>query len=760
MKLSDFLNRVRTFKKIPLYLDIETLQFNERNGYQRPSDFKNQVFSVAVSFWFEGKLYVDHFPNFFEFFQEIELNRLKKSLVIELLIHNGNKYDNHYMLNQLLHLYPNIRRLPAYLKNAENNDFTATYNTLKKKKVVRFVIEKRVKSKSNVELDFTLGSVRYKTVDTLPKSGGMSLKNIGDALVRNKIMPSEYHKLGDFDYLKHNRDEDMTYDQSVDYALHVWRGLTPREFEYIDNDVLILGYFHKYYSQLFPGFDFNKITFSQNVMEEYLINFLAKFQLKGKYGNLDISYSNYKFRKINYFDYLKRFYKGGLNIYNDRKVGQHLKGNFVSFDRNSSYPHSMYEGNIPTILDHFSERPSKIKYGQLDLNYFYLFEITIDEFNRIIKNVSSKTVKKALVKYYGSYHDNRYINSYTLKLIQNFTSKPLTELNYISYNRFYCYPFGARKVISDNYFTKTQGKARYVLNYQSPLHIRLTDKPNKNKYLPSEIASSKIILNGIYGLPALRPFYNLFKYNPKTENIESYPEGYQNTERNVLFSVFVTAMSFYNLLDPLKFLSGDEIDEWHFYSDTDSHYMDARALEKIPDSYIDQMDLGDWKIEHRISDFYILNHKKYAFYAKDEKRIIVHSGGVPLSSFDTSVPFEDFVNNQFHDGATVTSTRNILTNMGTMAIYNAEINLSKGKQYPEEASLLNSIALQEIADQLKIEMLDFSNDNQLIYIETPFGTLSESEIYQKEKPADGHDLSYLADLENGLIKPEIEKLVL
>ena len=45
--LKDMLDERRLFKTITLYFDIETYQYNELMGREKPSHYKNMTFSVA-----------------------------------------------------------------------------------------------------------------------------------------------------------------------------------------------------------------------------------------------------------------------------------------------------------------------------------------------------------------------------------------------------------------------------------------------------------------------------------------------------------------------------------------------------------------------------------------------------------------------------------------------------------------------------------------------------------------------------------------
>src|SRR5699024_9182013 len=126
--------------------------------------------------------------------------------------------------------------------------------------------------------------------------------------------------------------------------------------------------------------------------------------------------------------------------------------------------------------------------------------------------IESRIVKQMLVKYYSS-ADFVNINTYTIKILNDILKldiKNLTVYSYITYN---CMYFGSRKKISEKYEVKTKGKQEKKIIYKSPYDITLTNEDNSEIFSEEEINISKVILNGLYGIPALRSCFNLFRWN-------------------------------------------------------------------------------------------------------------------------------------------------------------------------------------------------------------------------------------------------------
>lgn len=752
-------------KKIELFLDIETFQYNETQGDFRPSLYKNMTFSVAVS-WFDKYDTIPHWfacSNFKTFFDCVTKALEYKSLrtTVELIIHNGNKYDNHFMRKDLLHFYPFMTIENLFLKQAISNLDTVELENLSNDDKQGIILEKRVKSYNNLDMEFYLRGVHFKTIDNFMKTN-ISLKAIGKKLQRiGKISADELKT--DFDYTKYNVSHDLEENEAYRKADEIFNSLNDSQLTYIRNDVLILAKCRLYYSEIFKGFDYAKMTFSQNVLAYYKEdNPLATFQLLNKTGTgrdvNHIKYTDFTFADENLYDYLKSFYRGGLNFYNDFLIGYTIHDVF-SMDINSSYPYSMYYHDIPTLINRFDEfeKPETIDVIK-DPNTYTLYRMTMKDFNlEILSQIESNIIRKMLVKYYTT---NGYvnINSYTLKMVEYFTEEPITEISVSSYIVYDCIPFGAKDGIFENYKVKTQGKLDTIIDMKDPQNYIITDRPNKNKLTPEEVANAKVLLNGLYGIPALRAYFNLFRKMPNDE-YENIINGYQNTERNIVFSVFVTSVSIWNLLSPLKHLTPYEIDHYFYYCDTDSLYLSEEIYHKIPQEILDPISLGKWDIEHRhLENFYILNHKKYCFeenitktitnkkrhLTKKFKKISVRCGGVPLDTFQfytkeenkiKRINFDDFVKHQFSQGVQLQNTKSILNSQGTISIYPSTTDLQQGKSYlsyfSEEQMEAKNKIIKKIQDDLGGDI-----DNDYIYFESEVGTLSQSDIFPVTNPVE------------------------
>ena len=465
------------------------------------------------------------------------------------------------------------------------------------------------------------------------------------------------------------------------------------------------------------------------------------FSLK-KIGKYKLSYTNYYFHNLNFFDYLNRFYRGGLNFYNYKYLGKVLE-NGISFDINSSYPYVMYHFKLPTFLQSYYDfkKPTKCSI-EYDFNYITFFTIPINYANELLDLIPSKIFRQILVKYYSSKDGEIYISSIIIKLLNEVFNLNIKELTITSYVTFNAEDFAAKDILEHNYYIKTQGKQSKKINMITPENITLTDEKNDRVFSKEEIDGAKVLLNGIYGIPALRSHFNLFRRN-ENNDIYNIENGFKNSERNVIFSACVTAYAFYNLLIPLKHLPTRLIDEYFWYCDTDSLYLDKKSLEYMPKEMFHKMNLGKWDIENEhIEKFYILNHKKYA-YVSDGK-IKFRCGGVRKSNFNTNVSFEDFIKNQFSDGVKIPNIRSIRNEFNTISIYKGSTLLEHGKDYPEyyskENEELKKSIIESIHQSFKNEE-EQDTSSQLLYVETEHGTISTRDFIPERAQGD-YDLFY------------------
>lgn len=746
----------KTQKNIKLFYDIETLRYNEESVYidgYKPTRYKNIMYSFAISFFdFEDELKTVSFFNFSEFVRFIlkvtknktnDKSRYKP--MIELIAYNNNKYDNHFLLREaLIYLDESIICKNMYLKNSIIHDFeTSKKDLTKDEKFNGVFLEKRIKSANNLEFEFYYHNLSFKTSDFLMKTN-TNLKTIGKKLFDLNLI-DKVHLKTDFNYREFDVYEDMTDNQALVYARKVYDNLNAEQNVYIENDVIILALGYKNYHIIYQGFSLDKLTFSSNVLESYKTNDLASFQLLNKTldNQAKVDYTKFEYQDMNFYDYLKGFYKGGLNFYNDRYIATTLKCRLFSIDLNSSYPYAMDNFDIPTFMYDFSRFVEQTKIDIEYNNHYFLYTVDKNIFNvEILSLIRSKVFRQMLVKYYSTSNSYVSINSNTLKMIQDVMHISITQLTVISYIEYETVAFGAKHKLEEYYFIKSQGKIDNVLDMTTPYEYEILDEINEHVFSQSEIDISKVYMNGIYGIPALRPYFNVF-YKMTDGQIENRQNNFRNSKRNILFSVFVTSVSLYNLLSPLQYLSSSEIDDGFVYCDTDSLYIKYAYFDKLPSELFDSIRLGAWDIENKnISSFYVLNHKKYAYYTEDEQKIKIRSGGIRHSTFNTDMSFDEFVKTQFHDGAYVENTRSLMNEQGVITIYEAKTKLEKGGLYSSVFSGFMDNARADLMSEIKKDIMSGLED--FMYIESDLGSFSQREIFEtKETTKDTYRLEIL-----------------
>lgn len=746
MSLQEFEKMVKLHTKhnidIELYFDVETLTYNKENGKKNPSQYKSIVYAMGVDFQYQKNMCYNLFFDFNNLFDNLLSNmRNDKGQIvykgeIKLYAHNSNKFDNHFLRMELIHYYNSICT-NMYLKNAVNNSNTKKITDFKTKKSREdnVILEKRVKSKTNLEMTFFLHGVKFSTIDNYLKTNA-SIDTLGKKLLDKGLITEDYLK-GDYNYTKFDKQDDMDIYGAKIYAYEVFKNLTDKEKLYIRNDLRILSYSKKYYSLIYPDFDYSLMTLTSNISKKFNDNDVTSIQMLNTLQSdrkFHVKYTDYFIGNDNFYDYLKSFYKGGLNFYNQDYVGKLLKKHGFGIDISSSYPYSMHNFLIPTFLSYYKvydiETPIRIIDKQ---DKFYLYRMTQDNFNEILFKIDSTVIRQMLVKYYSNTL-NKYvnINSNTIRLINKFIKKPITSINILSVVVYDCIEFGSKDFIFENYFIKTQGKLKNKIIMEDPYNYTLTDEPNDLLLSEEEVYIAKVYNNGGYGIPALRPYFNLFRYMDN-EDIENQKNGFKNKERNIMFSIFVTSVSFMNLLTPLSYLPIDKIDKWFWYTDTDSLYLDHKAKKYLPESLFDEFALGKWTVDvDNIEQFYILNHKKYT-YLKDNGKIEIRSGGVPHNSFnpygyDT---FEQFIDNEFSDGVTLKTLSSIYNCIETITIYESETKLEKGGGYPSYFTTLNRRLKESLFEEIKKREQEKDTQDYL-YIESELFSISSSDInYQK-----------------------------
>ena len=731
--LQQMLKDNKTLKNITLFFDIETYQYNEDQGSINPSSYKNMTYSVAVS-WLDNKnVEYEIFPDFKTMFDIIinEYGGKTKIPRIFLNAHNSNKYDNHFLRKDLMYYYPHMTVENFFLNTAttdDTNDHAIRLKDLKKKEKEGIILEKRVKSKINLEMIFFLYGIQFETVDNWVKTNS-SISMLGKKLQRLGVVSEDELKT-DFNYTKFNLKEDLTDNQARQYARWIFKKLNDDEIKYIRNDVILLAKSVYYYSDLFKGFDYSKHTFTSNILDSYNTNDLTSFQLLNRIGQgkdkHEVRYTDFQFANQNFYDYLKPFYRGGLNFYNQFLMGRIITDGVFSMDIHSSYPYAMHNFKIPTYIKEYDayehQKEIPVHYSDDEYTIYQLSKETFD--NLIINKIESVVLKQILVKYYST---NQFINinSYTFRMIDNIIGLRFESIPVYSYVTFTCEYFGSREQIEEFYQVKTQGKYKEKLDFKSPYDITITDEENDILYSQEEVDNSKVNLNGLYGIPALRPYFNVFRKDSDGQyyNVEN---GHKNAERNIVFSIFVTSVSLWNLLNPLKYLTQKEIDTDFIYCDTDSLYFKQRVKSKLPDELFTEFSLGTWGIElDNCPYFYVLNHKKYCYM--DNEGIQVRSGGIPHDSFDRDMSFKEFVDTQFSDGVEIETKKSIYNNEETISIYPSITKLEIGSGYRVHSNgRLYETMKDKIFNEVKQNVDDTSD---VLYLETVIGTFSLSELY-------------------------------
>lgn len=738
-ELLNYLKKLKGVKSIQLFCDIETLTVNKEAAREKPSKYHSYTYSLAIAYFKDDDDFpsVSVFNNFIDFFEQVKEKKIRKSLQFEMIFHNGEKFDNHFAIDELSKYFnlPIFNEYNKSLNNEANEHNKKMVNLDSDTKNKGCILESRIKSSNNVSVKAFINGRKIIFTDSFKKMN-TSIKVLGNMLLNNHLITEEYLKT-DFDYQAFDKDYDMSQNDINSYVKRCFESLNEQQLIYIRNDVIILALGVKHYQKLFYGFDFSNMTFTQNIKEEYSqYNKLAEFQLlktDGRFSHLILN--DYKVCGMSGFEYFRNYYKGGLNLYNDKYVGQIINKNGFSIDLNSSYPTVMYKEKLPTYLIAFNDKKSKQSFDYFNDDIFSFFTMSIENANeQILANVKSRVIKQAIVKYYNSKNGLVYLNTVFLRLLEKLTKHQFTSLTCESVAVFKTEYFGARDVIAKNYFIKTQGKMKNKLDCEmdtiKPLDIKITNEPKPDEYNFSneQVAGAKVLLNGIYGVPALRIHFDYFKrFGDEFVNVK---DGFTNKERNIVFSAGVTAFAFHNLLSPLQYLTPQEIDDYFWYADTDSLYMDKRALSKFPKSMFHSMNLGAWDIEHEnITKFYAFNHKKYCLY---DNGIVVRAGGISKSLIKDWIKrsnndFEFFVRTFFTNGVLVPSTHSIRNEINTISIYESQAMLEKGEKYQTEYSKNAEEALNKIKEQVKEELIN-QNENELLYVETPYGSIGINDL--------------------------------
>lgn len=739
-----FLSERKKGSSLTIYYDIET--FSTNLAAEKPSFFKSFVWSLAISYYDDETLYVVLFHNFKEF-----LDCFKKSLSsgkVYLIAHNGNKYDHHFLRRALIDDYELVP-YTAFSKNSVEHDYEVKRSKFQGRK---HLLERRFKSKTYIELEFAINKkYKFYTIDSLPKTN-LPLRVLGVKCLKAGLLSEDQIKT-EMDYEKYNFEEELSSEKVEQVARQYFDNMNDKEKEYIINDVIVLAVACKNYHIIYPNFDFEKRTMSLNVLEQYTQDSkLALFQMLHKYSDDykdKIDYINYKWTDTeSLYTYFRKFYKGGLNFYNDRKIEKIINKRIFSVDLNSSYPNVMYNEKFPTFLKAIKNN-YLYKHIDNDSSNFILLEVSKVTMNDLLDNIFSDVIRKMIVKYYSNVFSNSvYINNVTIDILNMFSKRKIRTINTINTIIFEAYYFGGRDKIFDYYKIKSQGKSNKLLVWKSPSEYRITNINNDHQLSQAEIDLSKLNLNTPYGIPALRKFFNVFKY--KDGELTNFKNGHENSSRNLMFAVATTAYALRNLLQPLSSLTSSEIDMYFYYCDTDSLYLDNAVYDKVKEhTFFDKIALGAWDIEHdHIESFYIQNHKKYCFL--EDKKITIKSGGIDVEAFDifekypteyaisekkvkrdfTLSEFENFCKSSFSAGCKIYNNAAVLNNDETITIYKRETQLSKATKYIDEFGTFLERDVQNMVKSISDEINnnDSYSSDEGVFIETPYQNFGMEDI--------------------------------
>lgn len=721
--LIDFLNAQKKGQELVFYYDIETFSYNL--SAEKPTQFDSHPWSFAVSYFTNTILNVLVLPGFADFFSCFKQAKESSGKAV-LIAHNGNGYDHHFLRRALID-EEGLMPQTAFNKASLEHDHEVAYQQVAQR---RHLLEKRIKSKTKLELDFQINKRwRFSTGDTVPITSA-PLSVLGQKLYHAGLIDETYLKT-DMDYDAFNLEQDLTPLEVTTQALTYFESMSASDLVYIENDVIILALAHRFYNQIYPGFDNTARTLTVNVVKAYTGgSSLAIWQILSRYSPYYkdvIDYTRYKWRDgVSFYRHLRQFYKGGLNHYNDDKLERLIKRDIFSIDLNSSYPNVMYHEQLPTYLSALT-KDEKYLHTPNQRKLFYLIECDKEEFSDLLKGLFSTRMRKIFTRYYANMMgDVVYLNNVTIDLMNQFRTHPITFINARSVVTFECRPFAGRDQIFEFYNIKANGKSKHRIDFNTPTDYVITDELQE-PISELEVANAKLLLNSLYGAPALRKYFNIFKY--KDGVLENFQWGHENGTRQLPFAIAVTAFSLYNLLQPLTTLTASEIDRYFYYCDTDSLYLDRAVYDKVVKSTrIDPIALGAWDVEHdQINAFWIQNHKKYAFLENNE--VTIKSGGVDVEAFDifekdprdykngekkikryfTSNEFETWAKAQFSAGSVIYNLTSVFNRRETITLYKRRTELSKAFTYLDSPVTPEAREVRDMVDHILLDLDDQEN---------------------------------------------------
>lgn len=805
---NDLINYISNNNQPILFCDIETLKANTKMLGIKTSEVQSFMYCFIVAWEFCGQDFCLLLPNATVFFNlcldalgfspwkrkptgEFHSNFNK----LELHFFNGMKFDNHYILQDTLKRDFGCQEFPEWRMNNVHIEGEKMVKELQSNQV----LTSRVRSSSSLQISSgyirnKVGETRLTFIDDYPKFA-MSLKACGKILNKKGLIPKDIMKTDGLKYDKFDVKEPLTYPQAVSYAMHVFDSFDPSELTYMFNDGLLLMNVVRYYNYIMGhDFHYSEMTATGNVRKAFTgrgedydnhIGFDLERQIREvtmqpnrKTGKMQkktkihhFKYSDYTFNQENLFDYFKHYYRGGMCIFNDLYSLRLLHFKWGSMDLNSSYPTVYYTRKLPlgNVLEWKEEECTEPIDYEMD-KYTVFYQIDFYQFNELMQCIPSNYQKKGLIRYYNTASAYYYITSIGLAGIRDNCHAELPEtITYHSKLVIENKYFEGREIARKMYLLKTTAKVMKdegedkhpVFVNNEPTNIMIVDGVTDLDITPEMVGMAKRCLNSLYGLPAINAWFKRCFVNENYE-LEIDHHGHQNKERNLLFSVSITAFALYNLWEPLRYLTPEQIDDAMLYQDTDSLYMKRYALDIIQQAkpeLFHPYNLGAWDIEHYGDDFFISNHKKYAFtddgtlHDGKNKGLGFRFGGCRKDSFDQTLDFETFVHTYMEVGCTVKNTRSLMNDELKPLIYDGVTKITEPCVYADEVNL--DYILESVEDKIHVmkvvreheERNDVAIDENgeeisgaMAYAEGKHGNYSSEVLSEKPKELTNKDM--------------------
>lgn len=391
----------------------------------------------------------------------------------------------------------------------------------------------------------------------------------------------------------------------IDYNAPRSRGYQPtaEEWDYVDRDGLILARALLF----FQNEGLTKMTIGSNALHNY----------KNIIGKTNSFRSLFPLYDTILDEDIRKAYRGGWTYLNPKYKNKGVKGGIV-LDVNSLYPYVMYSSLLPIGYPvYFEGEP----YKNINKDAYPLYIANV----RVDFTLSSKGVPTIQDKSSSFFKKTEYITDSNgeIELWLTNVDIELLKENYdiYSFEIIKGYAFKGATGLFKNYIDKW-------------IEVKKTSTGGMRQL-------AKLMLNSLYGK---------FATNPKSDikvpylDEETKSVKYRNEkkdERELVYTpmgVFITA---YARAKTIR--SAHKLKDRFIYADTDSLHLVGKEIPS--DEWIDDKDLGAWKIEESFTDSYYIRAKTYVELL-DDGTLKVTCAGMP-----DNVKAQVTLNN-FREGAT------------------------------------------------------------------------------------------------------------